>query len=306
MQLGPALDRVTVPVLLQDGWLDLFPDHMIDAYKHLHRRGVDVALTVGPWTHVDVVTKGAGVIMEETLDWLGAHLAGTDRLHRSSQVRIFVTGAHEWRSAAEWPPATEDRVLYLQPDGGLGEARPASGGNPSTFIYDPANPTPGIGGQLINPVRGGYRDNRKVEERADVLTFTTKVLSEPVEVIGVPVVELVHQTDNTHADIFARICEVEKWGRSINVSDGFRRLKPQEATGIIQLELGAMARRFMPGTRIRLQVSGGSHPRYARNLGTGQDPATGTELRPSRRTIFHGEGGFSRLFLPSPSAANSR
>jgi putative CocE/NonD family hydrolase len=301
MQLGPALDRVEVPVLLQDGWQDLFPDHMIDAYAHLHRRGVDVALTVGPWTHVDVVTKGAGVIMEETLDWLGEHFAGTGPRHRPTPVRIFVTGAQEWRYLAEWPPPTEDRVLYLQPDDGLDEAQPASDASPSTFIYDPANPTPGIGGQLINPARGGYRDNRKIEERADVLTFTTQLLSEALEVIGLPVVELVHATDNPHADLFVRICEVQKSGRSINVSDGFRRLKPPEANGIVRLALEAMAHRFMPGTRIRLQVSGGSHPRYARNLGTDQDPASSTEFAPSRRTIYHGDGGFSRLVLPSPS-----
>jgi uncharacterized protein len=59
-----------------------------------------------------------------------------------------------------------------------------------------------------------------------------------------------------------------------------------------------MAHRFTPGTRIRLQISGGAHPRYARNLGTAEDPATSSNLAPSRRTIFHGDGGFSRIFLP--------
>jgi putative CocE/NonD family hydrolase len=194
-------------------------------------------------------------------------------------------------------------VLHLQPDGGLGEAQPESEASPSTFTYDPANPTPGVGGQLINPARSGYRDNRKLEERADVLTFTTQVLSETLEVIGVPVVELVHGTDNAHADLFLRICEVKKSGRSINTSDGCRRLKPDEANGTVRLELEAMAHRFTPGTRIRLQISGGSHPRYARNLGTDQDPATSSELAPSHRTICHGAGGLSRIFLPSSSAS---
>lgn len=71
-----------------------------------------------------------------------------------------------------------------------------------------------------------------------------------------PVAELVHATDNPHADLFVRICEVQKSGRSIKVSDGFRRLKPHETNGTIQLEFEAMAHRFTPGTRIRLQVSG--------------------------------------------------
>jgi uncharacterized protein len=94
------------------------------------------------------------------------------------------------------------------------------------------------------------------------------------------------------------LCEVRKNGRSINVSDAFHRLEPEKSSGIIQLRLDAMAHRFTPGTRIRLQVSGGAHPRYARNLGTDEDPATSRNLAPSRRTISHGDGGFSRIFLP--------
>jgi predicted acyl esterase len=123
-------------------------------------------------------------------------------------------------------------------------------------------------------------------------------LTEPLEVIGNPVVELVHRTDNPHADLFVRLCEVRRNGRSINLSDGFQRLEPEKSSGTIVLRLEAMAHRFNPGTHIRLQVSGGAHPRYARNLGTDEDPATGTELAPSRRTICHGDGGFSRLLLP--------
>jgi uncharacterized protein len=78
----------------------------------------------------------------------------------------------------------------------------------------------------------------------------------------------------------------------------FKVLKPENSSGTIRLRLDAMAHRFTPGTRIRLQISGGAHPRYARNLGTDNDPATSSNLAPSRRTIFHGDGGLSRIFLP--------
>ena len=110
-----------------------------------------------------------------------------------------------------------------------------------------------------------------------------------------------HQTDNRHVDLFVRLCEVKKNGRSINVSDGFRRLEPDNSSGTILLQLDAIAHRFTPGTRIRLQVSGGAHPRYARNLGTDENPATSTKKASSRRTISHGRGGFSQLRLPDPS-----
>jgi predicted acyl esterase len=84
------------------------------------------------------------------------------------------------------------------------------------------------------------------------------------------------------------------------VSDGFQRLGPDDANGTIRLRLDALAHRFAAGHRLRLQVSGGAHPRYARNLGTDQDPATSTGLAASTRTIFHGDGGLSRLHLPCP------
>ena len=236
--------------------------------------------------------------MEETLEWLAEHLAGTGRRHRPGPVRIFVTGAREWRSLPQWPPAMNEQVLYLQPDGELRDTQPTATAGPSTFIYDPADPTPAVGGQVINPALGGYRNNRELEKRDDVLTFTGPPLTESLDVIGNPVVELMHHTDNPHADLFVRLCEVRKNGRSMNVSDGFRRLDPEESNGSILLRLDAMAHRFTPGTRIRLQISGGAHPRYARNLGTGEDQATSSHLVPSRRTVFHGDGGFSRIFLP--------
>ena len=301
MRLGPALERVDVPILLQAGWQDRFPAQMIEQYERLRRRGVKVGLTIGPWTHVEVATKGAGTVMTETLDWFAEHLAGTGRRQRPSPVRIYVTGAQEWRYLPTWPPASNERVLYLQPNGGLNEARPAPSTDPTTFTYDPADPTPAVGGRIINPAIGGFRDNRKLEERADVLTFTSPPLIETLEIIGNPVVEVAHQTDNPHADLFVRVCEVRKNGRSINVSDGFQRLDPEKANGTIQLRLDAVAHRFTPGASIRLQVSGGAHPRYARNLGTNQDPATSSNLAPSRRKIFHGDGGFSRVLLPCPT-----
>jgi uncharacterized protein len=301
MRLGQALERVNVPVLLHEGWQDRFPDQMIWQYERLRRRGVDVGLTIGPWTHVGVGTKGAGVVMTETLDWLAEHLAGTGRRQRPSPVRIYVTGAQEWRYLPKWPPATNERVLYLQPKGGLNDAQPTSAEVPTTFTYDPTDPTPAVGGRIINPAVGGYRDNRKLEKRADVLTFTSPPLVEPLEVIGNPIFEVVHQTDNPYADLFVRVCEVRRNGRSINLSDGFQRLEPETSNGTISVRLDAMAHRFNPGVRIRLQVSGGAHPRYARNLGTNQDPATSSNVAPSRRKIFHGAGGFSRLSLPCPA-----
>jgi putative CocE/NonD family hydrolase len=298
LRLGQALERVTVPVLLQTGWQDRFPAQMIEQYDRLQQRGVEVGLTIGPWTHVEAATTGAATLMTEALDWLAEHLAGSGERRRPSPVRIQVSGAREWRHLQAWPPPTSDRVLYLHPGGGLQETPPPPSSGPTTFTYDPADPTPAVGGRVINPAIGGHRDNRRLEGRADVVTFTSPPLPAALDVLGVPVVEIVHGTDNPYADLFVRVCDVGRNGRSVNVSDGFLRLGPDDANGTIRLRLEALAHRFAVGHRLRLQVSGGAHPRYARNLGTGRDPATSTELAASTRTIFHGDDGLSRLHLP--------
>jgi uncharacterized protein len=212
-------------------------------------------------------------------------------------VHVYVTGAKQWRDLPSWPPAASERVLHLQPGGALGDEFPSPQAAPSTFTYDPADPTPTVGGRLLSP-DAGYKDNTTLEARDDVLTFTGPVLTEDVEVVGVPVVELAHMTDVPHADLFVRLCEVDATGRSRNVGETFRRLDPAAADGLIRLQLDAVAHRFAAGNRLRLQVSGGSHPHWARNLGTGEPPATGRAMRPSHRTIAHGVGGTSRLVLP--------
>jgi putative CocE/NonD family hydrolase len=298
MRLGQALERVAVPVLLQTGWQDRFPAQMIEQYDRLQQRGVEVGLTIGPWTHVETATKGAATIMAEALDWLAEHFTGAGGRLRPSPVRVHVSGAREWRTLQTWPPPTGDRVFYLHPEGGLDDTPPPPTTGPTTFTYDPADPTPAVGGRVINPAIGGPRDNRRIEARADVVTFTSSPMTEGLEVVGNPVVELVHETDNPYADVFVRLTEVGRKGRSINVSDGFVRLGPDNANGIIRLRLDALAHCFTPGSRLRVQISGGAHPRYARNLGTHQDPATSTELAPSARKIFHGIGGLSRVHLP--------
>jgi uncharacterized protein len=297
MRLGASLDRVSVPVHLIGGWQDLFLGQTLEQYAHLHRRGLDVALTVGPWTHVGTLRDGAGLITRETLDWLAEHLAGTGVGGRVQPVRVYVTGAKEWRSLPDWPPATTEQVLFLQPSGRLGPDAPGPDAPASTFGYDPADPTPTVGGRLLSPA-AGYRDDSSLAQRPDVLAFTGPVLAEPLDVAGVPVVELAHRSDNPHVDLFVRISEVDPKGRSRNVSDGFVRLDPTAPGDVLRLSLDAVAHRFAAGNRLRLLLAGGSHPRWDRNLGTGQDPATSSATAPSRRRITLA-GGASRLLLPT-------
>lgn len=291
MQLADALDRVRVPVLLQTGWQDLFLPQTLEQYAHLRRRGADVALTIGPWTHVEVA-QDRTVLPREGVDWLAEHLAGTGSGLRWSPVRVHVTGVGEWRDLPDWPPAATERPLYPGAGGRLGN-EPGTGS--VEFTYDPADPTPTVGGRLLSAATGGYHDDTALGDRGDVATFTTTPLTAALEVVGAPAVELAHTSDNPHADLFVRISEVNAKGRSRNVSEGFVRLDPENPTAGVRLELDAVAHRFAAGNRIRLLVAGGSFPRWERNLGTDADPATSTTMAASRRTI---DLAGSRLLLP--------
>ncbi len=292
-----ALARGQVPVLLISGWQDLFLGQTLTQYQHLHHREVPVALTVGPWTHTHMMTKGAPTVIRESLDWLDTHLAGSARPARSP-VRVYVNG-HGWIELADWPPTMPEHVLHLQPGGRLADTEPAATAPPSVFTYGPADPTPTVGGRLLSP-DGGYRNDTRLAERADVLSFTGDPLAADLYVVGTPVIELSHSSNNPYHDLFVRVSQVDSKGRSVNVVDGFRRFTPGSSdSGPIRIELDAVAHRFPAGSRIRVLVAGGSHPQFARNLGTDEPPITGRRMASATHTVHHGYGGTSRLVLPA-------
>ncbi len=302
VQLDRAL-QTDVPVLLIGGWQDLFLDQTLDQYRVLAERGADVALTVGPWTHVETLSKGGGVVTRESLDWLGEHLAGTGPRRRPQPVHVFVTGADEWRDLPAWPPATTEQTLLLQPGGGLGTTEPAADAPPARFRHDPADPTPTIGGRLLDGKAGGYQDDTALAARPDVAVFLSEPLPAALEVLGCPVVELQQGSDVPHVDVVVRLSEVDADGESRNVSDALVRLVPGDPGttvegGTVRLELDAVAHRFAAGSRLRLVVAGASHPRWSRNTGTGEPPATASRTVVSQRTIDLA-GGVSRLVLPA-------
>lgn len=293
LNLRRALDTTEVPVLLISGWQDLFLEQTMTQYRRLHARGVEVGLTVGPWTHTQLLTRAAPTAIRETLDWLGAHLTGAESKRRRP-VRIFVNG-RGWMDLNDWPPAMPEVVRYLQPGGRLGDAVPPETATPSTFTYNPAKPTPTVGGRLLSP-EGGYRKDSGLAQRADVLSFTGDRLPTDLYVIGAPVLELSHSCDNPYNDLFVRVSEVDAKGRSRNVSDGYVSAAPD--SGQVRIELDPIAHRFPAGSRIRVLVAGGSHPRFARNLGTGEPLGTGSRLKSATHTVHLGDGA-SRLVLPA-------
>ncbi len=298
MRHGIALERVEVPVLLIGGWQDIFLEQTVQQYQRLHSRGIDVAMTIGPWSHLGVGAGGVRVASRETFDWLEEHLARRGRRHRRAPVRVFVTGAKEWRDLPEWPPASEEEALYLHPDHSLAPRPPTTERPASTFTFEPSDPTPTMGGPLLD-----FRcrvDDSSLAARPDVLAFTAAVLERPLEIVGTPVIELSHSCDIPHADLFARISEVDRRGRSHNVTEGYARLDPGRPgdARAVTLALRPTAHRFATGSRVRLLVAGGCQPQFARNLGTGENPGTGVHLHPAQHSIGHDPNHCSRLLLP--------
>lgn len=287
-----AVERCTVPVLLLTGWQDVFLDQTLEQFAQLRRRGIEVALTVGPWTHDQMVTHATARTARQTLSWLSRHLEG--QRDRNQPVRIHLTGSRPgFIDLPGWPPATRQLLLHPQPHGGLSTRAP-SAGTATSFRFDPADPTPTVGGRLLSR-KAGYRDDTTLADRSDVISFTSTPVDGELTVCGQPVVELDYDCGTRHFDVFVRVSEVGPEGRSRNVSDGYRRFSCTPDTPI-RLELDAVAHRFSAGSRIRLLIAGGNHPRFARNLGTGEPALTGHRLAPAVHTLRIGP--VSRLSLP--------
>ena len=295
-------------VYLQGGWYDFFLPGMLADYAALTASGRRVRLLIGPWSHGRGLYTRVG--MRDALAALDAALddSALPSATPPSGTRVFVTGSRRWTDLSVWPPPARETPWYLHPAGRL-VAQPArTAAEPSRFRYDPADPTPSIAGTAVG-ISAGPADNRRLEARPDVLTFTSDPLPADVEVIGPVRVRLHIQSSTPFADAYGRVCDVAPRGRSVNVSDGITRLPAAEAVPgeaaagdrpvlAADVELWPVPHTFRRGHRIRLQVSGGAHPRYGRNTGTGEPLATGTGLRPSDRTIHHDADHPSVLWLP--------
>lgn len=291
-----SLDRAKIPILLISGWYDTFTMQTIHQYKHLRDRGVNASLIVGPWTHV----QGSGLYsVPEILDFLGEHLAKTGK-YKHPSARIFVTGSKEWRSMPTWPPPAQPKTLYLQENSCLGFKQPVQDANPASFVFDPLNPTPSIGGNQMSS--GGRVVDSAYADRTDVLAFTSEPLSEDIEILGSPSVHLMHASDPPFADLFLRISEVDSRGVSRNITELYQALDPSRDTSQpLVLNLQDCAHRFRVGTRVRLIVAGGLFPMYARSLGTAEDRVRSDKAVPQRHT-FTMSGGVSQLILPINAA----
>ena len=284
--------EVSVPVSSVGGWYDIFLPGQLRDFTILQQAGRPARLTIGPWSHRSV----AGAPLREAIEFGLAHARGQQPPPRPP-VRLFVMGEEAWRDFEAWPPpGYQPRRFHLQPGTGL-SAQPPGESVPDRYRYDPADPTPAAGGARLSG-RPGRVDNTALEARPDVLSYTSATLTRDIEVIGEVSAEIWFRSSLRYADVFVRLCDVDPRGRSHNVCDGLVSLSGAGEITRAGVRLWPTAHRFQAGHRIRVQVSSGAFPRFARNPGTGEPHPTATTLRAADQAVYHDPDRPSAIILP--------
>lgn len=299
MDYSAGVTKVAAPAMMVAGWRDIFLPFQLKDFAARQAAGLETWLTVGPWQHASPGGMIAG--LKDAVIGFPRIAKGQPPLPGRGKVRVYVEGAREWRDYPTWPPpGGEEMRLHLCADGTLSAEPGATGA--SRYTYDPADPTPAVHGASL---MGGkkVRDMAALEARADTLSFTSSPLEVALEAIGPVAVSLSVRSDRKHTDFYATLCDVDTKGRAIQVCDGYVRLSPRQPTaddeGVrgIEIECWPTAWRFAEGHRLRVIVASGAHPRFARNLGTGEPMATATRMVTAEQEVLHGAAAGSALVL---------
>ena len=332
-----AAYELPLPVFHIGGWYDLFLGGTIANFQAMRAAGNRRQwLLIGPWTHgnvnhaqgdVDFGFVSGGALLDYQIDLMSLSLqffdhtlkGATNLFNAMPSVKYFLMGANVWRTADNWPPAeaiaqawylgSAGHANSLRGDGTLGATRPSAAPTDS-FNYDPEAPAPTVGGahQLPAVFRRGPVDQRPVELRDDVLVYSSAPLEAPVMVAGPVTATLYVTTDAPDTDFVARLVDVYPDGRAIPLTDGVVRLSLREGLEThaevqpgevyrVEIDLWSTANAFLPGHRIRLDVTSSNFPRWERNLNTGADSARSTEMRVAHQHVLHDADHPSHVIL---------
>ncbi|MFI6503113.1 CocE/NonD family hydrolase [Nonomuraea typhae] len=296
---SPDVADVEAAVTMLGGWYDVFLPWQVNDYLTMRRAGRRPYLTIGPWYHVD--PRHSRPALAEALAWYRAHLLGDFSALRPDPVRLFITGANEWRDYPDWPvPGMSPSRWHLHAGFNLFPEDPAPSA-PDRFRYHPSHPTPVIGGPVLL-ADSRPRDQRRLEARRDVLVYTSPPLPADTEMIGPVSAELFVRASAPCADVVVRVCEVSPSGVSRNICEGVRRtLSSPGDIRRVPVELWPIGHRFRRGHSIRVHVAAGAYPTIARNPGTGRPLADGGPMIPADIEVFHTPEHPSAVTLPMVS-----
>ena len=331
LSIRRSLGNVNIPVCSMGGWFDSYVASDLNAFSLLAYRRVPVETWIGPWAHnfsyrfasLDFGPEARPRTRALQIAWFDKVLRRSEAPSGQTEpvLHIFVMGANRWREEHEWPLArTRYTALYLDSRGGAntslgnGELRTQFGhDSPSDrFIYDPRHPVPTTGGALCCDARlmpPGPLDQSELERRRDVLVYTSSVLRESLEVTGPVAATLYVATLANDTDFTAKLVDVFPDGRALLVTDGIARLRYRMSLAKpvlvkrnepyqVHIDAGVTSWVFLPGHRVRLEISSSNFPRFDRNLNTSRPNAEETRMNAATQTVFHERRYPSVLVLP--------
>ena len=328
-KLHEGIPNIEVPNLNVIGWCDhcngdLLLDRKIrtDAATEVARSGSRTI--IGPWGHskrrrygdIDFGPEAQPDMAEWEIRWFDYWLKGKQNgIGDWASYRIFVMGDNQWRDEPRWPlERAQQRCLYITSsqaansatgDGRLLWQKPPSPGT-DRFTYDPREPVPSLHGPALAVIP---TDQRPLDARQDVLVYQTQPLNERFEVTGNPVVELFAASSAPDTDFFVRLIDVAPDGMARDVSLGMVRARYRnglDQPALIQpgkvvkysIRMDPTSNAFLPGHRIRLDITSSDFPNYDRNHNTPADQNSDAQLDVARQTVYHGGVQATRIHLP--------
>lgn len=322
--------KINIPGFWFMSWYDVSVGPNIAAYNHVRKTADrDVAdkqyAVIAPTLHCSYTRATENTVVGErsmgdarldynalTYGWFDYFLKGEKNdVLKMPKVRYFTMGSNKWQSAESFPPAGASRVTFyltsngkantLNGDGKLISAPPA-GDSPDGFEYDPMNPVPSFGGNVCctgNAITGGSFDQRKMEERPDILVYSTEPLKEGVELTGSIDVALYVSSDAKDTDFTVKLIDVDEQGRAYNLDETIQRMRYREGYDkpLVWMQPDKVYKvRFQPmttsnyfaaGHRMRIEISSSNFPRFDRNLNTGGNNYDETKSVIAHNAVHH-------------------
>ena len=304
--------RINVPGLWFMSWYDVSVGPNLATYNHVRKTArPEIAnqqyAVIAPTLHCAYKRATENTIVGErsvgdarldydalTYGWFDIFLKGEKSalLDTLPKVRYYTMGMNKWQTADSWPPAGAETLNYFLASGGNANTakgdgvlttKPPKVDRPDAFSYDPMNPVPSYGGNVCctgNAVVGGALDQQKMEERDDILVYTTEPLKEGMEVSGPVELTLYVSTDVKDTDFTVKLIDVYPDGRAYNLDETIQRARYREGYDkvvwmekdkVYKVKLGPLttSNYFEAGHRLRIEVSGSNFPRFDRNMNTG-------------------------------------
>ncbi len=333
--------EINVPAFNFGGWYDIFLGGTIRNYFRMREMGATDAarkgqrLLIGPWVHGGLPLNVSGEYNFGTranaaaqdlggmvLRYYDHWLKGEDNgVADEKPVYIFVMGENVWRHEDEWPLSRAQNTGFFLRSGGKANTLNGNGvlsmdspsaEPPDTFLYNPLDPAPTVGGPLCcDPafMASGVYDQRSVEARSDVLVYSTPPLERDTEVTGPVTLTLYASSSAIDTDFTAKLVDVAANGYARNLTEGIIRARhrnPRQPAEFIQpgqvykytVDLWATSNLFKKGHQIRLEVSSSNFPRFDRNTNNGLPIGSAADFIPALQTVFHTSEYPSHLTLP--------